>query len=72
MSDMQKIAETKNAYDQILQEGSLLADTEFDYKYYQDQCVIREEEKKQNRIPLFGGVCFDAIYSAVPMAFSGH
>ena len=59
MSDMQKIAETKNAYDQILEEGSLLADTEFDYTYYQDQCVIREEEKKQNRIPLFGGVCFD-------------
>ena len=59
MSDMHKIAETKNAYDQILEEGSLLEDTEFDYKYYQDQCVIREEEKKQNRIPLFGGVCFD-------------
>ena len=58
MSDMQKVTETKKAYDQILEGEPCLTDTECDYKYYQEQCVIREDEKDQNRIPLLGGVCF--------------
>lgn len=57
MSDMQKVIETKKAYDQILKEDPRLTNTECDYKYYQKQCVIREDEKDQRIIPC-GNVCF--------------
>lgn len=57
MSDMQKVIETKKAYDQILKEDPRLTNTECDYKYYQEQCVIREDEKDQRIIPC-GNVCF--------------
>ena len=57
MSDMQKVIETKKAYDQIFKEGPRLTNTECDYKYYQKQCVIREDEKDQRIIPC-GNVCF--------------
>lgn len=57
MSDMQKVIETKKAYDQILKDAPLLTNTECDYKYYQKQCVIREDEKDQRIIPC-GNVCF--------------
>lgn len=57
MSDMQKVIETKKAYDQILKEDPHLTNTECDYKYYQKQCVIREDEKDQRIIPC-GNVCF--------------
>lgn len=58
MLNMQKIAETKKAYDHILEGDSHLTNTECNYKYYQEQCVIREDEKDQSRIPLLGDVCF--------------
>ena len=58
MADMQKVTETKKAYEQILERELRLTDTEYDYKQYQEQCVIREDEKDQKRIPLWGGVCF--------------
>lgn len=57
MSDMQKVIETKKAYDQIFKEDPRLTNTECDYKYYQKQCVIREDEKDQRIIPC-GNVCF--------------
>ncbi|MBR2154041.1 MAG: leucine-rich repeat domain-containing protein [Bacteroidaceae bacterium] len=59
MSDVQRKTEAKKAYDQILEGESRLVAKDFDYKYYQEQCIIREEEKDQNRTPLLlGGVCF--------------
>lgn len=58
MSDVQKEVEAKNAYVQIFKNDSRLADTDFDYNYYQEQCIIREEEKDKNRIPLLGDICF--------------
>ena len=44
MSDMQKVTETKKAYDQILAGDPCLTDTDCDYKYYQEQCIIRKDE----------------------------
>ena len=44
MSDMQKVTETKKAYDQILAGDPCLTNTDCDYKYYQEQCIIRKDE----------------------------
>ena len=55
MSDMQKVTETKKAYDQILAGDSCLTDTDCDYKYYQEQCIIRKDEI---RAYLLDGVAF--------------
>lgn len=44
MSDMQKVTETKKAYGQILAGDPCLTDTDCDYKYYQEQCIIRKDE----------------------------
>ncbi len=44
MSDMQKVTETKKAYGQILAGDHCLTDTDCDYKYYQEQCIIRKDE----------------------------
>lgn len=44
MSDIQKVTETKKAYDQILAGDPCLTDTDCDYKYYQEQCIIRKDE----------------------------
>lgn len=44
MSDMQKVTETKKAYGQILARDPCLTDTDCDYKYYQEQCIIRKDE----------------------------
>ena len=58
MADKQKVTETKKAYEQIWEREYRIANSEFDYKYYQDQCLIREDEKGQNRFTLLDGVCF--------------
>ena len=55
MSDMQKVTETKKAYDQILAGDPCLTDTDCDYKYYQEQCIIRKDEI---RAYLLDGVAF--------------
>lgn len=44
MSDMQKVTETKKAYDQILAGDPCLTNTDCDYKYYQEQCIIRKDD----------------------------
>ncbi|WP_308271171.1 leucine-rich repeat domain-containing protein [Prevotella sp.] len=44
MSDMQKVTETKKAYEQILEREPRLTDTECNYKHYQEQCIIRKDE----------------------------
>lgn len=44
MSNMQKVTETKKAYGQILAGDHCLTDTDCDYKYYQEQCIIRKDE----------------------------
>lgn len=58
MIDKQKETETKKAYIQIQTNYSSLSNTDIDYNYYQEQCIIREEEKNQNIMPLYGGCCF--------------
>ena len=58
MYEKQKETETKKTYAQIETNNSCLSDTNIDYKYYREQCIIREEEKKQNGIPLFSGNSF--------------
>lgn len=58
MIDKQKETDTKNAYNQIQANYSCLSDNEIDYNYFQEQCLIREEEKNQNIMPLYGGCCF--------------
>ena len=55
MSDMQKVTETKKAYDQILAGDPCLTDTDCDYKYYQEQCIIRKDEIRAH---LLDGVAF--------------
>lgn len=55
MSDMQKVTETKKAYGQILAGDPCLTDTDCDYKYYQEQCIIRKDEI---RARLFDDVAF--------------
>ena len=55
MSDMQKVTETKKAYDQILAGNPCLTDTDCDYKYYQEQCIIRKDEIRAH---LLDGVAF--------------
>lgn len=55
MSDMQKVTETKKAYEQILAGDPCLTDTDCDYKYYQEQCIIRKDEI---RARLFDDVAF--------------
>ena len=58
MSEIQKVTETKKAYEQILEREPRLTDTECNYKLYQEQCIIHEDEKVPNRNPLLGGICF--------------
>lgn len=58
MSEIQKVTETKKAYEQILEREPRLTDTECNYKHYQEQCIIHEDEKVPNRNPLLGGICF--------------
>ena len=58
MSDAHKETEAKKAYVQISENDSLYSDSDYNFKYYQEQCLIREDEKNQSRIPLFGGVSF--------------
>lgn len=55
MSDMQKVTETKKAYDQILAGDPCLTDTGCDYQYYQEQCIIRKDEIRAH---LLDGVAF--------------
>lgn len=58
MSEIQKVTETKKAYEQILEREPRLTDTECNYKLYQEQCIIHEDEKVPNINPLLGGICF--------------
>ena len=58
MSEIQKVTETKKAYEQILEREPRLTDTECNYKHYQEQCIIHEDEKIPNINPLLGGICF--------------
>lgn len=58
MSEIQKVTETKKAYEQILEREPRLTDTECNYKHYQEKCIIHEDEKVPNRNPLLGGICF--------------
>ncbi len=58
MSDKQKQTETRNAYAQIKAKDSYSFDANIDYKKYQEQCLIREEEKDPDDFPVFGGISF--------------
>ena len=53
MSNKQKQIETRNAYAKIHAKEANPYDSNIDYKYYQEQCTILNEEKKTIMFPSF-------------------
>ncbi len=52
-TDKQMKSETQKAYARILDNNYSLSDNDIDYKFYQEQCVIRENEKDLKGISHF-------------------
>ena len=58
LADKQRQEETKNAYAQILTKNTFHYNAEIDFKYFQEQCLISDDEKKQDVSPFETGLRF--------------